>query len=420
MDDQISLMANYVSSVTDKINNADNVIFTNIIFILNEVIQLIVETFKNLVIMRMHNIEDIELSIKNEQFVIINVTIAMRHPLMNDSTIVESYVMQTNSCNDETINITGNFMKIYTNDTLALFGKIISQTSNINISNCRVMISQGNSYGLLILIIEFESHETMYKRKLLQNLNKSDNKYTNTRLGSAMNKLNELYATLNDLSLIQNNPINASLKADNTIANLRIIDPIKFDLIEYKISDANKIQFGVADDGNDLSIHWKKVCILYITGICKDRVYDVLWNEIFDYSHLIKITNWKLVLFMVIQLSLFYKLMEVLVLVKVSQNTLIDNVIVNADYGNTILLIENQTTDDFVMIVDGEFGSGSSEYNRYATSKFDYSTNGNGRITCIELTNNQFYDSKPSTLLVISNDNDTNTADIQEEDSDNV
>ena len=56
----------------------------------------------------------------------------------------------------------------------------------------------------------------------------------------------------------------------------------------------------------------------------------------------------------------------------------------------------------------------------YTTCEFDYSAKGNDDIKCIELTNNPFYDFKHSTLLWISNDNDTNTADIQDDNNDDV
>ena len=82
-----------------------------------------------------------------------------------------------------------------------------------------------------------------------------------------------------------------------------------------------------------------------------------------------------------------------------SQNSLIDNVTAN-EYGNTFLLIQNQTNDDSVMITYNEFGSSNLEYIIYATSD---------EITRIESANNH------SALLWTSNDNDTNTTGVQDD-----
>ena len=95
-----------------------------------------------------------------------------------------------------------------------------------------------------------------------------------------------------------------------------------------------------------------------------------------------------------------------------SQNFLIDNVTANDDYGNTFLLIQNQTNDDSVMITDSEFGSSNLEYIIYATS--------DGEITRIELANNHFHDCNISALLWTSKHNDTNTTGVQDDNNGNV
>ena len=71
----------------------------------------------------------------------------------------------------------------------------------------------------------------------------------------------------------------------------------------------------------------------------------------------------------------------------VSKNICILSIVELNDVGNGFLYIYNRTNDDYIDVIDGNFGSDSIEYTFYMISELDTSLNNNGDLTHISLDN---------------------------------